>query len=384
MGPLAWGLRFLFYFSVARLTQRLAKINLSVTSVCNSRCKTCDIWKEPKRSRETDLRLEDYSRLFRHSPKSVCWLSLTGGEPFLREDLAEIVAEARHHFPRLRLLSITTNALDATSPAKVLESILQQNPALRIYLNISLDGHLATHDHLRGMPGNFLSCLALRENLRPLQESHRGRLKVTFETTVSRENLDQISTLGDLAKSRKALHIFTVARTSNFYKHRLRADNRLFLASREIVEFTRAYIRQMRPTIGFDHIIRRALYAGAIVYHEKKGKHPVPCAAGKNSVWVGPKGNVSPCIHWSVELGNAREKSLGDILAGGASEQARKAIAKQQCPGCWTPCEATQSLLASPIRCAAFALSTYPRSAGQKAERKKPWLPLPEQPGLKS
>jgi MoaA/NifB/PqqE/SkfB family radical SAM enzyme len=68
-------------------------LTFSVTAACQSRCKTCNIGleyrKDPKR-KEKDLKLDEIEKIFR-SLGHIYFLNISGGEPFLRKDLPEIV-----------------------------------------------------------------------------------------------------------------------------------------------------------------------------------------------------------------------------------------------------------------------------------------------------
>ncbi|MCL4200798.1 4Fe-4S cluster-binding domain-containing protein, partial [Patescibacteria group bacterium] len=73
---------------------------ISVTLLCNSRCIHCDIWK----NRGLDfLPVSIYKKL----PTSLEMVDITGGEPFLRNDIPEIVRIIRKRCPKARIL-ITT------------------------------------------------------------------------------------------------------------------------------------------------------------------------------------------------------------------------------------------------------------------------------------
>src|SRR5438093_9153719 len=81
---------------------------VAVTMACQSRCTMCDIWQY---GRGSELRPEDYSRL----PASLREVNISGGEPFLRKDLPDIVRVIRARCPKARIV-ISTNAL---MPARI-------------------------------------------------------------------------------------------------------------------------------------------------------------------------------------------------------------------------------------------------------------------------
>ena len=94
-------------------------------------------------------------------------------------------------------------------------------------------------------------------------------------------------------------------------------------------------------------LLERA-YQSRVEQFLKTGRSPVPCAALRASVFVDAQGVVYPCSIYSRPLGRLREcdYSLGRVLGLDESRAAREAVIEDRCPGCWTPCEAYQSLFA--------------------------------------
>lgn len=91
---------------------RQSKVNFSVTYKCNQHCKTCNIWriyeKNPE-SKEHEFSLEEFDSFFKKN-RNLIWISFTGGEPFLRKDISDILCSANSS-KGLRIISITTNGL---------------------------------------------------------------------------------------------------------------------------------------------------------------------------------------------------------------------------------------------------------------------------------
>lgn len=131
----------------------LLNINLEVTKRCNARCDFCDYWQEDHPEELTDY----VPVLKRLRPLSV---SLTGGEPLLRPDLADIIASLRQNFGFL-VIGLVTNGL-LLSPKRgreLWEAGLDE-------LSISLDYLDERHDRERGLPGLAQHILAVVPELK--------------------------------------------------------------------------------------------------------------------------------------------------------------------------------------------------------------------------
>ena len=68
-------------------------LTLSLLYTCNSRCKTCNIWKKTA----NNFTLEEYEKTFQKFGKNLHWITFSGGEPFLRRDIGDIAIAAFAH-----------------------------------------------------------------------------------------------------------------------------------------------------------------------------------------------------------------------------------------------------------------------------------------------
>jgi MoaA/NifB/PqqE/SkfB family radical SAM enzyme len=161
----AGGYKYLRYL----LKGGLLNLNLEVTKRCNARCDFCDYWKE-----EAPPELEDYVPLVRRlDPLSV---SLTGGEPFLRNDLSEVIASLRKSFNFL-FISLITNG-----------SLLTLQRGLNVWssgldeLSISLDYPDERHDRERGIPNLAERIFSVAPQLKA------AGVNLCFNVVIKREN----------------------------------------------------------------------------------------------------------------------------------------------------------------------------------------------------
>ena len=99
-----------------------------LTYRCNSRCAMCHLWQHPTLPEE-----EITPALLAKLPKGFSTITLSGGEPTLRDDLEEIV-DVLH--PKTRRLDIYTNGLQA----EILDKMAQKYPKTRFW--VGMDGLL--------------------------------------------------------------------------------------------------------------------------------------------------------------------------------------------------------------------------------------------------
>ena len=300
------------------------KLTFAITYRCNSRCKTCNIWKkEPKE----ELRLDDIRRIF--SGNSFPWINLTGGEPFLRKDIYEITKVFRNSF----LLSFITNG---TIPGSVKAAgKIARLGFPKFVLGVSIDGPEQLHDQIRGVSGTWKKAIATYKGFRKL----RG-VEAYIGFTISHLNYTKIpSTLAELKRVVPALKIedvhFNIVQESEHY-----LSNKGTLKKAPI-EGAIDYVLAHKHKSGIIGMMENVYLKKAKEYL-KTGKTPLPCKALTSSCFIDPDGEVYPCSAWSRPLGNLREQSIKQIWDNASSVWNK--VRKNQCPQCWTPCEAYQTM----------------------------------------
>ena len=114
--------------------------SIILTYRCPMRCQMCNIWKNPT-NRQEEIKAADLKTL-----PQLKFINLTGGEPFIREDLDEIVEECYRHTPRIVISTSGWFEDRVVALAKKFPNI---------GIRISIEGLSQKNDELRGHAGGF-------------------------------------------------------------------------------------------------------------------------------------------------------------------------------------------------------------------------------------
>jgi MoaA/NifB/PqqE/SkfB family radical SAM enzyme len=300
---------------------------ISVTYRCNSRCKTCNVWQRSARELSTD----EWRQVFANLGHTPYYLTFSGGEPFLRDDIAEIVCSAID-LCQPAIVTIPTNGLLTGVIAAQVNEILEHAGKVQIGINISLDGIGEEHDAIRGVKGNYRKAV---ETYHLLRELAHPNLTLSIHTVVSRFNVDHIeeiyaalsrlqpdSYISEVAEQRVELQTMDSEITPSPEEYARVAD---FLAAQAR---NSSHSGLARLTQAF-----RAQYYGLakrILFEERQ---VIPCYAGFSSAHISPDGDVWACCTRAEPLGNLRDTGyeLSPIWFGDRAESARRSIAAGEC-----------------------------------------------------
>ncbi len=214
-GRLFWhGLRYRWLKMVAK-SGRPQAVSLEVTHACVCRCLMCNIWKIP--DSVIDLTLEEWVGLLGdHALRDLRELDITGGEPFLRDDLVRLMEAVcrlkRVHLRRLRSVAVTTNGvLTDRVLAMVAEMLaLMESHGLELVVVCALDAIGESHDRIRRYPGAWQR---VDRTIAGLMELRVGNphLIVGVKTTVLPQNITQLEGISEYARERGLFTIVSPA-----------------------------------------------------------------------------------------------------------------------------------------------------------------------------
>jgi MoaA/NifB/PqqE/SkfB family radical SAM enzyme len=169
----------------------LDSLILFVTSTCNLRCGFCCYAEHLNTTR--DIPLEHLQTLARTAPPFRALL-VSGGEPFLRRDLDQVLAAftARD----VEAISIPTNGWYDDRTLATLGRFLAADARTIVNLSVSVDGFAPFHDRVRGRTGSFERLCRTLRRLEPLQAAHPN-LRVRLNTVVTAGNVGDVRALVD-------------------------------------------------------------------------------------------------------------------------------------------------------------------------------------------
>ncbi|MFH0961272.1 MAG: radical SAM protein [archaeon] len=339
------------------------KLTFAVTYRCNSRCATCSIW---RRKSKDELSLREMEKFFSEN-RGFRWVAITGGEPFLRKDLFGICKAMSRTNP-LSVVTITTNGLLPGRVVKETKRILRLRIP-RLILTLSCDGPGPVHDRIRGVPGNFEKLCGIYSSLRGLQNEN---FRIFFGFTLSFLNSDQFEPLFSELNSRfpeisyDRIHANVFHYSPHFYMNRRIPGSWKKKTERAIGEILEKRRFSLLDPLGF---LERKYLEGSVEYL-RTGKSPLPCKACSASLFLDPQGTLYPCTIWDRKLGNIRkDPRISSLWNSEFAKETAKAAEKLDCPNCWTPCEAYQTISGNFLRAAFWNI---PRRGRKRAQGTRP------------
>ena len=273
-------------------------LTLSVTFRCNSRCRTCNIYKK----KSDELSLRDWQKLFKNFGKDLFWVTISGGEPFLRNDLEELVCSL-YDSCMPQIINIPTNGLLKDRIPQIVRRIAIHCKKAEIVINVSIDEIGEKHDAIRGIRGNYEKAL---ETFSALKSINMPNLSVGIHTVISKFNVNRIpdiyqhlrtlnpdSYITEIAEEREELNTIGTG-ISPEYRDYTNAVAFLVQKLKEedfnrVGKITRAF------RIEYYKMVKQVL---------KEHRQIIPCYSGFASAQIAPNGDIWMCCIKAESIGN--------------------------------------------------------------------------------
>lgn len=308
-------------------------ISVITTYRCPMKCKMCNIWKNPTEI-EKEIKPKELEKL-----PNLKFANITGGEPFVRHDLKEIVDVLSKKAKRVVI---------STSGYQTDEIVALCKSYPKIGIRVSLEGLSTMNDYLRGRDGGF------DRGLRTLLELRRLGIKdIGFGITVSNNNSEDMLFLYELSRN-LGMEFATATYHNSYYFHK---DDNKVENSDEVEEnfyiLADRLLKESKPKSWF-----RAFFNLGLINYIEGNRRLLPCEAGTENFFLDPYGEVYPCNgmedkYWKESMGNLREfDSFEELWNSPKAEFVRKLV--RICPkNCWmvgTASPVMKKYISNPIK----------------------------------
>ena len=290
-------------------------VSIITTYRCQMRCKMCDIWANPT-EKSKEIQPKDLEIL-----PNFKFANITGGEPFVRNDIEDIVEVMYTKTPRI---VISTSGWHTKKIIKLAERFPN------IGVRVSIEGLPIMNDDLRGREGGFdrglRTLLALKE---------MGIKDIGFGQTVSNKNSHDLLPLNQLANS-LGMEFATATFHNSYYFHK--GDNSVDEKD-EVKENFRLLIERLmkdkHPKSWF-----RAFFNLGLINYIDGNPRMLPCQAGTSNFFLEPNGDVHPCNgmedkYWKESMGNIHEVDTFEELWFSEQAQHVRDLVRTCPKNCW-------------------------------------------------
>lgn len=310
-----------------------AAISFEITHDCIARCIMCNIWKIP--ARVPNLPIGDWLTLL-SSPvlKDLRELDVTGGEPFLRDDLIDffdgICALKNTNLKKLRAVAVTTNGFLTRRVVTTVEDIARRlyRENIELVMVCAMDAVGPVHERIRRVKDAWPK---LNETIQGLIDLRRRypNLIIGVKTTILPFNVEELDGIADYAEANRLFTIISPCIiTKGRYLNPDLADDMAF-NSEDVAKMIRFYQRRRSDW---------SYHSSRLIEYFKTGIMQKPCTCGYNYFFVRSNGDVYLCPLVDRSVGNIRCQSLADIFLSEGANRIRKSVGYfDECRTCTEP-----------------------------------------------
>lgn len=294
----------------------------------------CDVWKKEKGEEMTTAQVQ----LALGQLKSIDFLRITGGEPFLREDLSDIVKMVQEEI-QPQIIHITTNGVLTTRIVEFVKAVGAPN----IHLKISIDAVGEKHDEIRGKRNAYAKAYETLKELVELRKACRFYLGV--DQTITSRNIDQIDALRQVcAKLGVDVHYAVASPHYTLYREDTHLAGKTGAEALTFDDFSKSQLQDIfagldKGTGSLVETMVQRYYLKGLQNRLLWGvQSPKPrCVALYNHLRLLPDGNVTICVYNPTVVGNLVDQTIDEIWFGTSIDRFRREV--DECPGCWAGCE---------------------------------------------
>ena len=274
-----------------------------VTYRCNARCSMCNRYKAPSKPEE-EISIETIRKL----PK-MYFTNITGGEPFIRTDLKDIVREL---YKKPDRIVISTNGFFTDRIVDLCKEFPQ------IGIRISIEGLEKTNNEIRGLQDGYQRGYKTLKTLRKM-----GMKDVGFGMTVQDKNAPDLVPLYEIS-NKMGMEFATASLHNSFYF--VEAKNIIHdrpMVAKNFENLVNELLRSNSPKKWF-----RAYFNHGLINYIYGQKRLLPCDMSFDTFFIDPYGDVMPCNGTKDKevMGNLNTQTWDELWNSPEAEKVRKKV----------------------------------------------------------
>lgn len=296
-------------------------ITFRITFRCNLKCSVYELWKKKDIK---ELSTNDWIKIIAKLPHFP-YVKITGGEPFLREDIIEIT-NAIEEFLNPDFIYIISNG---TLYERIIKYIYMLKNPKKLYIKISIDNY-----HDSNIKHDFIKKLLY------LKKKYRFYLGINF--TVFPDNiLDLRRTISFLNRYNLPVHIIPAVKNRKLFKSKKEVDiskppkhfiKPFNFSRKDMNEIIKIY-KNKKKSLDIKERLSEGLHLYIYknyIFYKKFPK--IKCKAMYKNIKINPDGEMPLCVYIKDSAGNILHKSYDEILNGDKANKLRNIAVK--CKGC--------------------------------------------------
>lgn len=287
-------------FAPKKKFKKIPFLYIDLVNHCNSKCITCDIWKNPQgETLTTDQWLNFFKQLPSHGVKLV---SIGGGEPTLNKDLPILIKELKALGIKVHL-----NSHLATCNDTYLKSLTDAGLDA---IHVSVDGVTeASYQQIRGI--NALK--AVEKNINWIKQN--TKILVGINTVVGKHNFNNIDDIVNWSNKLNVKKLQFIPVSNNLQQNNMSSERFTDFsptASEVITKYKSTLKSSLRKLQKVSVLTNSKTFIDKFEY-AYVAKRLTSCFAGRAFVTINAKGEVLACYEYSTKL-NILNKTLKEIL----------------------------------------------------------------------
>jgi len=283
-------------------------VHVDVTYRCNERCEHCYLDHDDK----GEMTTQEIKCLFDQlAAVGVFFLTLSGGEVFMRRDFLELVEHARNLQFNVKIK--TNGVMIREREARRLRELGAEEIQISIYSH-----RPEVHDAITKVPGS------LKRSLDAVQFLKSRGLKVVVSNVLMKVNRDDQQATHDMVRQLGVNYALDPTVTPMMDGNRNVLDLRVDASALREVFNDASLVGNVEefcaPPVAVDGDVLEGY----------------SCSAGLNSCYVSPYGDVFPCVQFPLPTGNIRRQKFADIWYQSPQMNEVRSIRVKDLPVCST------------------------------------------------